>query len=129
MRCVFAISFIIHFSFIYFVILSYSFYYFKWAFVCYSLASFLMLAHFAAYFGQFFLHYKWFFLSHPFVRRCLVQSQFMHIFYVTFYAVFMCSYWLWMVKCHFIVLAIILITYSGYPILNSSFIVFLAALS
>ena len=47
------------------------------------------------------------FLSHPFIRHCYVQSQFIHLFYSMFYAVFMCSYWLWMIQCHFIVLTII----------------------
>ena len=51
------------------------------------------------------------FLSHLFIRRCLVQNRFKHIFYSTFYAVFMCSYWLWMIQWYFIVLTIILITY------------------
>ena len=51
------------------------------------------------------------FLSHPFIRRCIVQSQFIHIFYSTFYAVFMCSYWLSVIQRYFIVLTIILMTY------------------
>ena len=43
------------------------------------------------------------------------------------YAVFMYSYSLWMIRCHFIVLDIILMTYPWSPFLNSNF-VFLAAL-
>ena len=46
------------------------------------------------------------FLIHPFIRHCLVQSQFIHIFYSTFYAD-----WLWMVQCYITVLTIILMTY------------------
>ena len=33
------------------------------------------------------------FLFHPFIRHCLPQSQFTHIFYTMFYVVFMCRYW------------------------------------
>ena len=47
----------------------------------------------------------------PFTWRCLVQSQFTHTFYCAIYAVFTCCYWLWMIQCHIIALAIILMTY------------------
>ena len=97
--CYLTISIIIQFSFIYFVILSFRcliivtcFNCYKWAFFVIIFASFLVLRHFAAYFRQFFL-YLVSFLSHPFIRRCLVQSKFMHIFYVTSYPVSMCSYY------------------------------------
>ena len=39
-----------------------------------------MLGHFAAYFGQFFPYFISF-LSRTFKRRCLAESQFMHILY------------------------------------------------
>ena len=83
-----------------------------------------MLGHFIAYFGQFFI-YSISFLSHRFRRCCFVQSQFMHIFYLTFYALFMCSYYL-NGSVPFIVLAIILLTYLWELFLSSNFIVFLA---
>ena len=51
------------------------------------------------------------FLLHLFIKRCRVQSKFIHIFYSTFYAAFMCSYWLWMIQCYFIFLTIVLMTY------------------
>ena len=99
---------------------------FKWAFVCYYLAFFLMLGYFAVYGGLFFMFNL---LSHPFIRGCLVQSQFIHIFCGIFYAVFMYSYWPWLIQWYFIILAIILMTYPWSQFLNSNFIVFLAALS
>ena len=118
------------FSFIYYFIIPLFCYKrfncFKLAFACYHLASFLLLGYFAAYFQQFFIFIS--FLYHPFIRRCFVQSQFIHIFCNTFYAVFICSYWLSMIQCHFIVLTIILKTYSWQPFLSSNFIVFLVVL-
>ena len=71
-------------SFIYFVILSFPFFIIlalmlSVSFLCYHLAFFLMLGYFATYFGQFFIFYQ-FFMS-PFYKSCLVQTQFMHIFY------------------------------------------------
>ena len=50
---------------------------FKWAFVCYHVASFLILGYFTVYFDNF--SYFISFLSHPFLRRCLAQRQFIHI--------------------------------------------------
>ena len=82
---------------------------FKWAFVCYHLASFLF-GRFATYFGQI-LIFNEFFVSHFYLKGCFVESQFIHKFYGTFYAAFIWNCWLWMIQCHFIVLAIILMTY------------------
>ena len=57
------------------------------------LASFMVLCHVAAYFGHFFL-YLISFLSKPFIRCCIAQSEFMHVLYSMFYAAFICSYWI-----------------------------------
>ena len=118
-------------SFIYFVILS---------FPCFIILALIALSEL---FCVIFYHLFWcwvtllltvdhFFmfnlLSHPFIRRCLVQSQFIHIFCCIFYAVFMYSYWPWLIQWHSIVLAIILMIYPWSQFLNSNFIVFLAAL-
>ena len=97
------------------------------AFLCYHLASSLMLCHFAAYFGQVLSIFNWFFISHFYIMLTY-SKQFMRMFYLTFYAVLMCSYWLWMIQCHFIVLDFILMSYPWQPFINSNFIVFLAVL-
>ena len=91
---------------------------FKLAFVCYHLAYFLMWSHFAAYFGQFL--YLISFISHPFVRHCLVQSQCIHIFHSPNYALLNDS-------MPYYCFSHYLIAYTWQPFLNSNFIVFLAA--
>ena len=80
------------FSFIYFVILSFpcfiilvlsyslSYHCFKWVFLCYHLASFLVLSYFAIYFGHFFIS----FLSHPFIRVALFKVSLCTYFAVRF---------------------------------------------
>ena len=42
-----------------------------------------------------------------------------------YYADFMCSYWIWMIQCHFIILIIILLY---FVIFRYDFVVFLAVL-
>ena len=72
------------FSFIYFVILSFPCFIIldlialSEFFLCYYLASFLMLSYFATYFGQFFL-YVISFLSYPFIRVALFKIVDTHI--------------------------------------------------
>ena len=105
------------FSFIYFVILSFPCNIILALNALSELLCVIIIQHFFWCWASFLLTmdnvllYFISFLSHPFIRHSYVQSQFIHLFYSTFYAVFMCSYWHWMIQCHFIVLTIILIIY------------------
>ena len=94
--CCFIIRIIIHFTFTYFAFLLYYSVVLSLLLVviasikvsCIIIsASFLVLPHSAPYFAKFTL-YLISFLSYIFIRCCLAQSQFMHIFYGTFYAAF-----------------------------------------
>ena len=100
------------FSLIHFIILSFPFNIILALITLSELLCVIIIQHFLWYWVTFLLAlhnvllYFISFLSHPFIRHCLVQSQFIHLFYSTSYAVFMCIYWLWMIQCHFIVLTI-----------------------
>ena len=93
MQCCFTVS--IHFHLFIFFILSFS---------CFIIVALIALMSFCVLSISTSLMLGHILLALLFIRRCLVQRQFTHIFYSTFYAVFMCNCFLWMMQCYFIVL-------------------------